>query len=371
MIPRTLLLGVLVGSTLLAGCVGVPPGTPTQPVAAASPSPAATAAPVTPEPSAPPPATAAATAATPPAALGYTNPVYAPDFPDPFILRVDDAYYAYATNARGKNVQVIRSRDLVTWEAAGANGDALPDLPPWAAELRSLTWAPSVLPRDQGYVLYYVARYTATGQQCISRAISSRPDGPFTDDSDAPWLCQADQGGSIDPEPFVDRDGTAYLLWKNDGNCCGLPVWLHAQRLSEDGLRLVGDPSRLIAYDQPWERPLVENPSMVEHEGRYILLYSANDYASRDYAVGYAVCQAPTGPCEKPTEGPVLASAGDSVGPGGASFFRDADGALWIAYHAWTEPVVGYPGGKRALHVAQVHWQDGAPIFLRPEAMGR
>lgn len=54
-----------------------------------------------------------------------------------------------------------------------------------------------------------------------------------------------------------------------------------------------------------------------------------------------------------------------------ASFFRDVAGNLWIAYHAWTEPVVGYPGGKRSLHLARVRWEEGAPAFLRPEAGGR
>lgn len=58
------------------------------------------------------------------------------------------------------------------------------------------------------------------------------------------------------------------------------------------------------------------------------------------------------------------------MGPGGASFLRDADGALWIAHHAWIEPVVGYPGGERALHLARVRWEDGTPNFLRLEAGG-
>ena len=366
MIPRVhLLLGMLAALMLLAGCVGAPTLAPTQPVATAPTEPSAAA------PSPTPTVAATPSPAPTPVDLGHTNPVYPADFPDPFILRVGDDYYAYATNARGKNLPVIRSSDLLTWEEAGEKGDALPDLPPWAAVLQGLTWAPSVFPRDGGYVLYYVARNTATGQQCISHAVSESPDDPFVDDSEAPWLCQTEQGGSIDPEPFVDDDGTAYLLWKNDGNCCGLPVWLYAQRLSADGRALLGEPARLITYDQPWEHPLVENPSMVRHEGRYILIYSAGNYADRYYAVGYAVCDSPLGPCEKPADRPILSSAGDSVGTGGASFFRDADGDLWIAYHAWTEPVVGYPGGKRSLHLARVRWENGAPVFVRPEAMPR
>jgi hypothetical protein len=124
----------------------------------------------------------------------------------------------------------------------------------------------------------------------------------------------------------------------------------------------------LIAYDQAWEAPLVENPSMVRYEGRYYLIYSANWYEGRDYAVGYALCESASGPCVKPLDGPVLASAGDVAGPGGASFFRDGDGTLWIAYHAWTEPVVGYAGGKRSLHLARVEFEQERPLFYRPEA---
>ena len=52
------------------------------------------------------------------------------DFPDPFVLRAGDAYYAYSTNSGAGDVQVIRSTDLVTWELAG---NALPVLPRWAA----------------------------------------------------------------------------------------------------------------------------------------------------------------------------------------------------------------------------------------------
>ena len=54
----------------------------------------------------------------------YTNPVIQSDFPDPSILQVGSLFYAYATNAFGKHVQVARSDDLVRWEP-------LPDARPW------------------------------------------------------------------------------------------------------------------------------------------------------------------------------------------------------------------------------------------------
>jgi beta-xylosidase len=335
---RSLWLAVVSATLFLVGCVNLPLATPTP------------------------------TATPTPPPLTFENPVFPRDFPDPFVLRVEDAYYAYATNARHMNVQVIRSQDLVNWERVGQNGDALPELPAWAAARRFLTWAPAVLQREDEFILYYVARFTESGRQCIGYAVSDSPDGPFVDPSDGPFICQLDEGGSIDPEPFIAPDGTLYLLWKSDGNCCGIPVYLYSQQLAEDGRSLLGEPHRLITMDQGWEAPLVENPTMTFHDGRYYLLYSANWYESANYAVGYATCETPTGPCEKPLEEPILTSAGRHVGPGGAAFFTDEDANLWIAYHAWLVPNVGYPVGMRQLHLGRVTFHDGEPVIHRPEA---
>src|SRR4051794_19666177 len=74
------------------------------------------------------------------------------DFADPFVLREGDRYYAFATGARGQNIQVARSRNLADWTMLP---DALPNLPDWAASVRGLTWAPSALRRGARFVLYY------------------------------------------------------------------------------------------------------------------------------------------------------------------------------------------------------------------------
>lgn len=293
----------------------------------------------------------------------YQNPVYAHDFPDPFILRVGDVYYGFSTNVGPHNVSVIRSTDLAHWEPLG---DALPILPDWAAAHQFLTWAPGVLPRGDQFILYYVARYRKAGRQCISRAIANRPEGPYTDDSTEPFICQTEIGGSIDPYPFVDDDGQVYLFWKNDGNCCGKPVGLWVQQLNGDGLNLIGEPVELIRKDQLWEEPLIENPAVWKHNGVYYLLYSANWWESNRYAVGYAVCEKITGPCIKPEPGPILRSFGSTLGPGGEAFFTDTKGNLWLAYHAWTTPKVGYPVGARSLHIDRITFEDGKPVIHGP-----
>jgi beta-xylosidase len=262
------------------------------------------------------------------------------------------------------NVPVMRSDDLAHWVSLG---DALPRLPGWAAAGRSLTWAPAVVQREGRFVLFYTARHAALGLQCVTRAVADSPAGPFVDWSTEPFICQRDLGGSIDPSPFVDADGTLYLYWKNDGNCCGRPVGLWGQRLSADGSTLIGAPVQLLARDQTWEGPLIEGPDMWRDGSRYYLFYSANWYLSDRYAVGYGVCGSPLGPCSKPLAGPILASSAAAAGPGGQTIFTDARGVTWLAYHAWTSPRIGYDaGGVRSLRIDRVRFVDGAPVIDGP-----
>ncbi len=291
------------------------------------------------------------------------------EFADPFVAVDAGAYYAFATAAHGKHVQTARSYDLRSWIALP---DALPVLPAWASHDDELTWAPSVLRRARGWILYYTTRDRASGFQCISRATSARPDGPYLDESSRPFLCQLSLCGSIDPSPFVDASGQPWLLWKSDENSdrCSAPARIWSQALSEDGLEVEGAPTALLTTDRSWEHPLIEGPSMIRNGASTFLFYSANRYDSANYAIGFARCDGPQGPCTKlSTDAPLVRSFGALLGPGGQELFTDLQGATWMAFHAWTAPHATYTeGGARSLHFARVSFGDGkggsAPVSL-------
>ena len=313
-------------------------------------------------------ATAGTTNTPAPTALSgpsFTNPVHNDDFPDPYVLLDGDTYYAYATtNGSTTNIRVIRSEDLVHWEELG---DALPALPEWSVLRSGFTWAPGVIEIEDQFLMYYVARDKEADRQCIGVAVSEDADGPFKDPNGDPFICQTQLGGSIDAYPYKDDDGRLYLLWKNDGNCCGLEVALSIQELSPDGMSLVGEPVKLIKRDQPWERPLIENPAMVKHNDKYYLFYSGNWWESHEYAIGYAICETVTGPCEKPLKEPWFKYKAPVMGPGGETFFTDKEGNLWMAYHAWTGAKVGYSGGgERTLHIDLVTFEGDKPVTNGP-----
>lgn len=290
-----------------------------------------------------------------------TAPVYAGDFPDPFVTVADGAYFAYSTQVGSLNVPVMRSADGTAWEAPV---DALPGLPSWAAW--GHTWAPAVARRGSTWVMWYTTRHAAWNIQCISVATAASPSGPFRDRSKKPFICQRDHFGSIDPSPFVAADGRLYLHWKSDGNAAGKRTFIWGQQLSDDGLRRVGAEVVLLAHDAgTWEDPLVEGPSMALVAGGHHLFYGAGWWESAEAGIGYAVCTGPLGGCAKrTTTAPWLGNDLTKAGPAGPTLFTPDGGASWrLAYHAWEPGKVGYAnGGRRALWIDAVDFSSGSPV---------
>lgn len=291
---------------------------------------------------------------TPGRGLLLGTPIYDGDFADPFVLSVGGTLYAYATNTTDANLPVIVIRSATRGTFFG---DAFPTLPAWSEPGR--VWAPAVDAHDDGYVLYYSTRVAATGRQCVSRAVSSSPTGPFVDDSAAPFVCQDELGGTIDPSVVVDGDGQPWLLFKNDGNCCEVATSIWSARLSEDGLSTVGEYHELLAAEDDWEGDLIEGPSMLVDGDTYLLFYSANAWDTSKYAIGYARCRSPAGPCVR-EDGPWKASTAFARGPGGQEFFSALD-QLWMVYAAWEPGQIGYPDGARRLYLDVVEVRDGVP----------
>jgi arabinan endo-1,5-alpha-L-arabinosidase len=289
------------------------------------------------------------------------NPVLDEDFPDPDVLEVDGTYYAYATNGNSRNVQVATSTDLASWEVL--NTDPLPELPSWV--IPGKTWAPEVTEfGPQQFVMYTTTANFDPPLQCIAVATATSPEGPFEVVGDGMLVCPEDEGGAIDASTFTDEDGSRYLLWKNDGNCCGFDTWLSIAPLSEDGLALAGPSTRLVKQDQRWEGNLVEAPTLVQRDGAYVLMYSANDYGGDEYAIGYAAADSVTGPYTKGAQ-PLFttdASDGRYIGPGGQDVVTAPDGKDRLVFHSW------YGGiGYRAMNALELTWEDGLPVVSLSE----
>jgi hypothetical protein len=329
------------------------------------------------------------------------------NFPDASIINDNGTYYAYGATTGGAYLPVMSSTDLIHWTARPAYSnpnsggdpffnDALPVAPSWGVEVPGAThprlkkeiWAPGAAKIGGQYVVFHAVRVSNSSDRfCIGVSSSSNPLGPFTD-SGAPLVCdvQGDPNGSIDPQPFVDDDGTPYLVWKSEGVPFREPTKIWVQQLAGNGTSFLpgSTPHALLATSAAWEGNVIENPSMVRWNGKLHLFYSANEWVTADYAIGYAECASVLGPCTKMTNGgPLVGNRGARLGPGGPAAFVDQSGRLLVGYHYWLAPYVGYPTnpncdgngtcttqGQRRLTIDEVVTTNAGGLAVVPMSQG-
>ncbi|TXK34234.1 family 43 glycosylhydrolase [Nonomuraea sp. C10] len=276
-------------------------------------------------------------------------PVIRADFPDPDVIQVGSTFYAYSTSSRPGRIPVASAPSATgPWTV---RGDALPAKPSWAGD--GGFWAPDVSRRPDGrYLMYFTGPSTATGRMCVGAATSANPLGPFQPAGGSPLVCDADEGGDIDPSSFVDTDGKRYLLYKNDGNAVGRPTILWLQQVAADGVTFVGGRTELIRNDRPEEAGVIEAPVLVKRPSQYVLFYSGGSYTGNSYFTGYAVSPSLTGRYTKAYR-PLMTTAtfdGAVQGPGGTDVLGDR-----AFFHGWV-------GDARHLYTAALGWAGDYPV---------
>jgi beta-xylosidase len=147
---------------------------------------------------------------------------------------------------------------------------------------------------------------------------------------------------------------------------------LWGQRMTPDGLSVIGQPIQLATDDKKWEMGVVEAPTMVRSPNGYVMFYSAGYYGwnAEDrlspYSMGYATCKGPLGPCTDAKENPILHSfrdkeAGCISGPGHQSIFN-VGSRTFVTFHAWAATAKCLKAeDERYMYVAPVIWKDGKP----------
>ncbi|KAJ5511298.1 Glycoside hydrolase family 43 [Penicillium expansum] len=265
------------------------------------------------------------------------------NFPDPsFMKAADNRWYAFGTNGNGKRVQVAVSDDFKTWTLLDI--EALPTLSTWETE--NDHWAPDVVMRDDGkYVMYYSGEAKSNlRHHCVGTAIADNPTGPYVP-SNTPLSCRLDQGGSIDPSGFKDKDGSRYVVFKVDGNSVGhggdcnngieplvsTPILL--QKVGADGVTPIGDAVQILDRNTAdGDGPLVEAPNLILHGGTYFLFYSTHCFTDPKYDVRYATAESITGPYTKTNVPMINAQNTGLLSPGGGNVCGCGDRMLFHGF---------------------------------------
>ena len=242
---------------------------------------------------------------------------------DPYILLEDGIYYAYGTyDADG--IRCYTSTDLKYWQYSGlALNKADTTENRWF-------WAPEVYHVGDRYIMYYSAN------EHLFAATASSPKGPFRQVGSYQMESLLKDEKCIDSHVFFDTDGSAYLFFVrfNNGNC----IW--QVKLADDCITPVpGTLKQCLWAADAWELKMgrvTEGPNVYKSGVRYFLTYSANDYRSQDYAVGYALTTniARGNWSKQRTHSPFLHRWNGLYGTGHHSLFTDKDGQLRIVFHA-------------------------------------
>ena len=198
----------------------------------------------------------------------YTNPILKGDYSDPDVIRVGSDYYMISSSfTYFPGIPLLHSKDLVHWRTVNHVCSDLPFDCYDSPNHRNGTWAPSIRYHDGTFFVYVCA--PDEGLFCFK-----------TKDPLARWDMYhvAEVSGWIDPCPFWDDDGTAYLVHAVANSRIGLKSILFLHKMSVDGTQIL-DNGRLI-FDGGTDNVTTEGPKMYKRGDYYYILAPAGGVAT-------------------------------------------------------------------------------------------
>ncbi|WP_281310094.1 glycoside hydrolase family 43 protein [Flavobacterium flavigenum] len=201
---------------------------------------------------------------------------------DPAPMVYKDTVFLYTSHdeddAKGFKMidwQLYTSTDMVNWTDHGAVA-SLKDFS-WVKHDNG-AWAIQCIERNGKFYLY-----TPMHGQGIGVLVSDSPYGPFKDPLGKRLIEDNHLWNDIDPTPFIDDDGQAYLYW---GNPDVYYIKLNEDMISTSG-EIVKEPTKPKNYQ--------EGPWVYKRKGHYYMSYASTCCPE---GIGYAMSKTPTGPWE-------------------------------------------------------------------------
>ena len=194
----------------------------------------------------------------------FRNPVIYADYSDPDVVRVGDDFFLTTSSFNcTPGLPVLHSHDLVNWTLINHALKNVPHARYAKVQAGCGVWAPAIRFHAAKYWIFF-----PTPDEGIYMVTADHPAGKWSD----PHLVQAGKG-LIDPCPFWDDDGQAYLVHAYAGSRAGIKHQLRVCPMSPDGSRLLG-PGQIV-FHQPERHPTIEGPKFFKKDGWYYILAPA------------------------------------------------------------------------------------------------
>lgn len=198
----------------------------------------------------------------------YQNPILYADYSDPDVIRVGEDYYMVASSFTYlPGVPLLHSRDLVHWELINYCVRSLPFEKYDRPSHGSGTWAPSIRYYEG---TFYV--FIPLPDEGIYVASSKDPYGEFT------LCCLHEAKGWIDPCPFWDEDGKAYMVFAYANSRCGIKHRLDLVEIDPTCTQVLSEP--VTIFDGEQLGPTTEGPKLYWYQGYYYILMPSGGVAT-------------------------------------------------------------------------------------------
>ena len=272
----------------------------------------------------------------------FINPVLYTDYSDPDAIRVGEDYFLIASSfCNSPAVPLLHSRDLVNWKVINYIIDKLPferyEKPIYGCG----TWAPSI--RYHEGVYYAFIPFPDEG---IMMCKTTDPWGKWSEPAFVREVV-----GWIDPCPFWDDDGKAYMVSAFARSRIGFKSFLYMSPIAPDCSGVLDDGQ--FIYDGHATQPTIEGPKLYKRNGYYYIFAPAGGVKPGWQTVLRS--RNIYGPYEEKI---VLHQGNSTVnGPHQGAWVDTPTGEHWFLHFQ----DVGNAG--RILHLQPMRWEDDWPVI--------
>ncbi|MBO5487475.1 MAG: family 43 glycosylhydrolase [Eubacterium sp.] len=323
---------------------------------------------------------------------GTKSEIFIADRADPYITKGPDGYYYFtasypmrgAADKEGSDRIILRRSETIEGLKTAEEKSV------WDESESSIShrfiWAPELHYIGGKWYLYYAASGSANNRWDINcHVLMCAGDDPYNDDWVEKGKFQAASGDSISFTGFsldmtyFECNGKSYVIWAQKVGNSNLYM---AEVNPEEPWKTTTKAMLLTKPEYYWEKvsiPVNEGPSVLIHDGKVIVAYSASA-TGPEYCIGYLYADEKANLLDKKSwtkqKTPALTSEDlvDEYGPGHNSFTKDEEGNYIFVYHSRAkecyEGNCGYGTEDplydpcRSARIRKVQWdENGLPIL--------
>lgn len=272
----------------------------------------------------------------------YKNPILYTDYSDPDVIRVGTDYFMVASSfCNSPAVPLLHSKDLVNWKVINYICRKLPFDRYETPQHGCGAWAPSIRYHEG---VYYV--FIPMPDEGIMMSKTRDPWSKWSELS-----CVHKVAGWIDPCPFWDEDGKAYMVSAFAKSRIGFKSMLYLSPMEPDCTKVLGE-GRFI-YDGHLTQPTIEGPKLYKRNGYYYIFAPAGGVTTGWQTVLRA--KNIYGPYEEKI---VLHQGNTGInGPHQGAWVDTPDGQDWFIHFQ----NAGNAG--RVVHLQPMRWVEDWPVI--------